>query len=156
MGSVFNHVGHCVADVDRSRRFYEEVLGFEFWRDLEPPDEMTTQLLDLSESAGLRAVYMRQGEFVLELLGFRRVGTAAPPQPRVMNEIGLTHISVSVDDIDATAAKAVEYGGSVLPHTHVGAALMIRDPDGQLLELLTMGYRDSLPDWGAPRASGIT
>lgn len=146
MGSVFNHVGHCVADVDRSRRFYEEVLGFEFWRELEPPDEMTTKLLDLAESAGLHAVYLRQGEFVLELLGFRGAGTTAPPRPRVMNEIGLTHISVSVEDIDATAARAVEHGGRVLEQTHVGLAVMIRDPDGQLIELLPMGYRDSLPD----------
>ena len=61
-----------------------------------------------------------------------------------MNEIGLTHISVSVDDIDATAAKAVELGGSVLEQTNVGAAVMIRDPDGQLLELLPMTYRDGL------------
>jgi predicted enzyme related to lactoylglutathione lyase len=61
-----------------------------------------------------------------------------------MNELGLTHISVSVEDIDATAAKAVEHGGSVLPQTHVGAAVMIRDPDGQLLELLPMSYRESL------------
>ncbi len=62
-----------------------------------------------------------------------------------MNEIGLTHLSVSVDDIDATAAKAVECGGSVLEQTNLGGlAVMIRDPDGQLLELLPMAYRDSL------------
>jgi len=146
MGSVFNHIGHCVADVDRSRRFYEEVLGFEFWRDLEPPDEMTTKLLGLDRSAGLRAVYLRQGEFVLELLGFTGAGTVAPARPRVMNEIGLTPLSVSVDDIDATAAAAVAHGGAVLAETHVGAAVMIRDPDGQLIELLPMGYRASLPD----------
>ena len=146
MGAVFNHVGHCVADVDRARRFYEEVIGLEFWRELEPPDDMTTQLLDLPEPAGLRAIYMRQGEFVLELLGFQRAGTTPPARPRVMNEIGLTHLSIAVDDIDATAALAVEHGGSVLAQTHVGAAVMIRDPDGQLLELLPMGYRASLPD----------
>ena len=75
--------------------------------------------------------------------------TVRPPywnSPRVMNEIGLTHLSVSVEDIDATAALAELHGGSVLPETHVGAAVMIRDPDGQLLELLPMGYRASLPD----------
>ena len=146
MGSVFNHVGHCVTDVERSRRFYEEVLGFEFWREYDAPDDMTAQLLDLPAPVGLTAVYLRQGEFVLELLGYRDIETMPPPRPRVMNEIGLTHISVSVDDIDATAAKAVEYGGSVLEQTNVGAAVMIRDPDGQLLELLPMGYRASLPD----------
>ena len=61
-----------------------------------------------------------------------------------MNELGLTHLSVSVDDIAATAAKAVECGGGVLEQTNVGLAVMIRDPDGQLIELLPMAYRDSL------------
>ena len=146
MGSVFNHVGLCVADLDRSRRFYEDVLGFEFWREFDAADGMTAQLLDLPEPVGLRAIYLRQGELVLELLGFAGAGTVPSARPRVMNEIGLTHISVSVDDIDATAAKAVEYGGGVLEQTNIGLAVMIRDPDGQLVELLPMGYRGSLPD----------
>lgn len=146
MGSVFNHVGHCVNDVERSRRFYEEVLGFDFWREFDAPDAMTAPLLGLPEPVGLKAVYLRQGEFVLELLYYAEAGANPPPVPRVMNELGLTHLSVSVDDIDATAAKAVDYGGSVLEATHVGAAVMIRDPDGQLIELLPMAFRDSLPD----------
>jgi catechol 2,3-dioxygenase-like lactoylglutathione lyase family enzyme len=142
---VFNHVGHCVTDIDRSRRFYEEVLGFEYWRAYDPPDEMTAKLLGLAEPVGARAVYLRLGEFVLELLSYADAGTN-PYRERVMNDIGLTHISVSVDDIEATAAKVPEYGGTVLHDTNVGAALMIRDPDGQLIELLTMAYRDNLPD----------
>ena len=89
---------------------------------------------------------MERREFVLELLGFAGAGTVAPARPRVMNEIGLTHISVSVDDIDATAAKAAEHGGTILEQTNIGLAVMIRDPDGQLIELLPMGYRASLTD----------
>ena len=54
MGFVINHVGQCVTDVDRSRRFYEEVLGFEFWREIAPPDEMTAQLIDLAPPLGVR------------------------------------------------------------------------------------------------------
>jgi lactoylglutathione lyase len=145
MDPVINHIGLCVTDVTRTRRFYEEVLGFEYWRDLEPPDEMTSKLIDLPPPIGVKAVYLRRGDFVLELMYFAEAGAHAPARPRVMNEIGLTHLSVSVDDIDATAAKAVECGGSVLEQTNVGGlAVMIRDPDGQLLELLPMAYRDSL------------
>ena len=32
---VFNHVGHVVTDLARSRRFYEELLGFTFWWEFE-------------------------------------------------------------------------------------------------------------------------
>jgi lactoylglutathione lyase len=146
MDPVVNHVGLCVTDAARSRRFYEEVLGFEFWHELEPPDEMVAKLVDLPQPVGVKAVYLRRGESVLELMHYAEAGAHAPARPRVMNEIGLTHISVSVDDIDATAAKALEHGGSVLEQTHVGAAVMIRDPDGQLLELLPIAYRAGLPD----------
>jgi predicted enzyme related to lactoylglutathione lyase len=62
-----------------------------------------------------------------------------------MDEPGLTHLSIGVDDIDATAKKAVEYGGEIIDDSDVGAAIFIRDPDGQLLELLPTGYRANLP-----------
>lgn len=146
MASVVNHVGLCVTDRARSTRFYSAVLGFEPWYELAPPDRMVARLVDLPEPIGVQTVYLRRDGFVLELMEFTAAGAVAPERTRVMNEIGLTHLSLSVDDIDATAALAVEHGGSVLPHTHIGAAVMIRDPDGQLLELLPMGYRASLPD----------
>jgi catechol 2,3-dioxygenase-like lactoylglutathione lyase family enzyme len=62
-----------------------------------------------------------------------------------MNEPGLTHLSISVDDVRATAARVVEYGGRIVEESDLGAALFVRDPDGQLLELLPVAYRDSLP-----------
>ena len=37
-----------------------------------------------------------------------------------MNEIGLTHISLSVDDIPATCALVEQYGGEVLADTDIG------------------------------------
>ena len=143
---IVNHVGLCVTDLARSRRFYEGVLGFAFWRDLEPPDAMVSTLIDIPEPVGVKVVYLRRGEFVLELMEYTEAGSVVPVRTRVMNEIGLTHLSVAVDDIDVTAARAAELGGSVLAQTNVGAAVMIRDPDGQLLELLPMRYRDSLVD----------
>jgi hypothetical protein len=34
-----------------------------------------------------------------------------------------------------------QHGGEVLDDTDIGAAVCIRDPDGQILELLPMSYR---------------
>ena len=53
-----------------------------------------------------------------------------------MNEPGLTHLSISVDDIDRTLERVAAGGGSVVAETNLGMAVMIRDPDGQLIELL--------------------
>jgi hypothetical protein len=60
-----------------------------------------------------------------------------------MNEPGLTHISVSCD-VDVVLSHVADYGGEVLDDTNIGAGVFIRDPDGQLIELLTMSYRESL------------
>lgn len=141
--SAFNHIGHCVTDLARSRRFYEELLGFTFQRDLQVPDEFTSSLLRVPSPVGLSAVYLERGGFVLELLQFARDGNA-PQRERSFTEPGLTHLSVSVDDIAATCERVAELGGEVLADTNVGGmAVMIRDPDGQLIELLPMSYRTS-------------
>ena len=65
-----------------------------------------------------------------------------------MNEPGLTHISLSVDDIDAACARVAEFGGEVIEASNIGAAVFVRDPDGQLLELLPMAYRRHLDEQG--------
>ena len=51
---------------------------------------------------------------------------------------------MSVDDVDAGCARGAGYGGEVLADTNIGAGIFIRDPDGQLLELLPMSYRERL------------
>jgi catechol 2,3-dioxygenase-like lactoylglutathione lyase family enzyme len=84
----------------------------------------------------LTAAYLERDGFVLELLHFARDGNE-PRRDRSFTEPGLTHISFSVDDIAATCAKVAGLGGEVLADTDVGGqAIMVRDPDGQLLELL--------------------
>jgi lactoylglutathione lyase len=140
---VFNHLGQCVTDLARSRRFYEDALGFEFWRQIEPPDASTAQLLGLSEPVGMTACYLHRDGLVLELLAFSAVNHRRVPQVRSMDEPGLTHISISCD-IEATCARVVECGGEVLDATNIGAAVFVRDPDGQLVELLPLVYAERI------------
>jgi lactoylglutathione lyase len=143
--AVFNHVGHCVTDLARARRFYEDVFGFEFWREIQPPDSPSDQLLNLTPPIGMTACYLRRDGLVLELLHFAGDGARpGPPAVRVMNEPGLTHLSVSVDDIDETCRKVAECGGEVLESTNIGFGMFVRDSEGQLVELLPMAYRDQL------------
>lgn len=136
MASVVNHVGICVTDRDRSRRFYEAVFGFTHRNDLAPPDEPTGRLLQVPPPVGLTAVYLELGTFVLELLHFDRAGND-PARERAFTEPGLTHLSFGVDDLDATCALVLQHGGQVLEQTRLGPrAILVTDPDGQLLELL--------------------
>lgn len=142
--TVFNHVGLCVTDRDRSRRFYEGLLGFRFWWEIDPPDDATSQLLQLNKPLGVHATYLLHDNFVLELIDYsqRDVNTAVN---RVMDQVGLTHLSLSVPDLRAVLQRVDEFGGSVVTETVSERSAMIRDPDGQLLELLSDAWLAALP-----------
>ena len=105
---AFNHVGICVSDLERSRRFYEEVLQFRYWWELDVPDEAAGQLLQLPLPLGTKAVYLVHDRFVLELIHFAEARTRPAPK-RVMNNPGLTHLSIAVAGIPGILEK-------VLPH----------------------------------------
>jgi lactoylglutathione lyase len=146
---VFNHVGLCVADTARSRRFYEGLLGFTYWWELEPPDEGTGQLLQLNKPIGLHATYLVRDGLVLELLAYsHRVLRAG--SDRVMDQVGLTHLSLSVSDLAEVLAAVESFGGSLVEGTVSDQSAMVRDPDGQMLELLSDSWLAVLP----PRPGG--
>ena len=138
--SVVNHLGLCVTDLSRSRRFYTDALGFVLDRELAVPDAGTGPLLGIDPPVNVTAVYLQRGTFVLELLHFDRSGNP-DAVPRPFNQPGLTHVSFSVDDLDAALERVIGAGGEVVKELP-GIAAIVRDPDGQLLELLPMSYRD--------------
>lgn len=142
--TVFNHIGLCVTDRERSRRFYTELLGFQLWWDLELPDEGTAALLQLDGPIGVRATYLVKDGFVLELIDYSK-REAQVREPRVMDEVGLTHISMSVSDLAGVLAQVAEYGGTVVAGAGSAHFAMIRDPDGQLIELLPDTWLANLP-----------
>jgi catechol 2,3-dioxygenase-like lactoylglutathione lyase family enzyme len=142
--TVFNHVGLCVADRERSRRFYEGLLGFGFWWELELPDEGTERLLQLETPIGVHATYLVRDGFVLELLDYSKREVQVGPE-RVMDQVGLTHLSLSVADLGGVLAMVEGFGGSVVKETVSEQFAMIRDPDGQLIELLPDSWLAALP-----------
>ena len=62
-----------------------------------------------------------------------------------MDQVGLTHISFSVSDLAEVLKKVAEFGGVVVDGTVSEQSAMIRDPDGQLLELLSDRWLAGLP-----------
>ncbi len=142
---IHNHTGHAVTDLERATRFYTEVLGFAWWYDLTPDDAATSKLCGLSPPLGVTARYMTLDGFVLEFMHYSAPGATAARCERTMNEPGLTHLSISVPDIRAAADRAVEFGGAIIEESDLGMALMIRDPDGQLIELLSEDFSRNRP-----------
>src|ERR1700704_659806 len=127
--SAFNHVGQCVTDLERSKRFYCELLDFTFEREIQPPDESSAQLMSLTPPLGMTAAYLVRDGLVLELLHYSAPDQTRPFRARTMNEPGLTHLSLSVDDVDAVCARVADFGGEVIAASNIGAAVFVRDPD---------------------------
>lgn len=153
-GSDVNHVGICVSDLERSRRFYVEALGFRPWWELDVPDESAGPLLQLPTPLGAHATYLTNGRFVLELIHYRNRPAGGSAGDRTMADPGLTHLSLAVADMEAALARVGALGGEILRSTDMGgAAIMIRDPDGQLLELTTLHFPSMRPPWPEESAS---
>lgn len=140
---IVNHVGLRVTDIETSTRFYE-ALGFVEALGIDVPDQPADRLLRLSAPLGLRAVYLTNGSFVLELIGLESHDPTPRPM-RAMSDVGLTHLSIGVDDLGHAKDVVAAQGGAVLDDTDIGVAVMVRDPDGQLIELLDVAYRPVTP-----------
>jgi catechol 2,3-dioxygenase-like lactoylglutathione lyase family enzyme len=141
---AFNHVGQCVTDLERSKRFYCELLDFVTDREIKPTDDLSAKLMSLTPPLDMTASYLVRDGLVLELLHYAAPGQTQPYEPRAMNQPGLTHISLSVEDLDGVLARVADYGGEVLVDSNIGGGVFIKDPDGQLVELLPMAYRRRL------------
>ncbi|MEO3760147.1 VOC family protein [Mycobacterium sp. B14F4] len=138
-----SHVGLRVRDLDASLRFYG-ALGFTEAKRLTLPDEVAGGLLGLAPPIGFEAVYLRNDAFVLQLLTFS--GYPAPEEPeRDMVGAGLTHLSIAVDDMAAAQAAATAAGGAVVADPGGGFACLLRDPGGQLIELVHSTVRPAPP-----------
>ena len=140
---TFSHIGICVSDLERSLRFYCEGLGFE------PAESHTVgaefgRLMEVDDVA-LQSRFVRRGGVSIELLHFDSPGHTGEPVRRPMNQLGLTHLSVRVDDVDAVAAVIESLGGTVLPDTRTtfGSSneldfVYCTDPDGVRVELMRL------------------
>lgn len=152
MGGVrrLSHVGLCVSDLERSLAFYR-ALGFAERSRLRAGGEPAAKLLELP-GADLAAVYLERDGTRLELLHYASPGHVGTPARRPMNALGLTHLSLRVDDLDAVAegvraagGRLIEASRTEIPEARTRAAFVV-DPDGTRIELVEApGDPDMLP-----------
>lgn len=135
------HIGICVSDWERSLAFYRDVLGFQLLSELQVGGEPTDRLLRL-KNTDLRAIYLERDGTRIELLYYASPGHRGDAQPRPMNQLGLTHLSLRVDDLPALLEALKQAKVHILDETHVdfsafaAGAVFITDPDGTLIELV--------------------
>ncbi len=136
-----SHIGICVSDLDRSVRFYRDVLGFKRISELEIGGEPTSTLLQIDD-VDLHAVYLERDGTRIELLHYKRPGATGDGSSRRMNQRGLTHLSLRVDsfadllrNLEAAGVRVLEKSRIEIP-AFEAAAVFVTDPDGTLIELV--------------------
>src|SRR5882724_2291391 len=93
-----SHFGICVRNVERSLRFYCDGLGFEKAETFDVTDAFGKALEVEGEVAGT-SQFIRRGGMRIELLAYQSPGTTGEPSRR-RNQLGITHLSFVVDDVD--------------------------------------------------------
>ena len=140
----FSHLGICVSNLERSVRFYCEGLGFEPVASHQVGGEFAA-LMEV-EGVELESRMLSRDGVTIELMGYLAPGTSGDGTRRPMNQLGLTHLSLRVGDVDGLAATIEALGGTVLPSTRTtfdlpGARLdflYCTDPDGVRIELMDL------------------
>jgi len=135
------HIGICVSDLVRSRRFYCDALGFSAVGALSVSGDEASTLLEIDD-VELEAVYLERDGTRIELLYYPSQAGGASDAPVPMNQPGFTHLSFRVEDLDSTVEALVKAGGRLLEHTRVdnpqfrAGAVFLTDPDGTRIELV--------------------
>jgi catechol 2,3-dioxygenase-like lactoylglutathione lyase family enzyme len=149
---ALRRVGLTVADLDRTERFYRDVLDFRpVSRGIVPSE---APLLGLPDTR-VEVLTMRLGAEEVEFLRFDPPGRPYPDDTQGPDR-WFQHFAIVVSDMDAAYARlrgagvqAISHGGpQTLPERngHV-RAFKFRDPDGHPLELLSFPGEQGRAVW---------
>lgn len=143
------HYSHCVADLEASRRFYVDVLGFEVVAEFTFDDPDTARVMGFAHCV-FTGVFMQRDGMRIELIAF----TDPPPErrrrKRAANEIGHSHLSFYVADLDQALDELRAQGVEIETATRTVlpsgiACCVVRDPDGFPIEIVQQPTLTLLP-----------
>jgi catechol 2,3-dioxygenase-like lactoylglutathione lyase family enzyme len=159
----FSHTGITVSDFNRAVSFYWDVFGCPLVGVADTPPERVRSFFgvgdDLSTEARSAKVEPRcrigwirvPGGAVLEIFEFQ---PQLPPRAVPWNGVGLTHISFNVRNLqkwyDYLQRKGVECVSRPERSPRGHSFFFAKDFDGNLIELMDLGYMYYVLDWLGP------
>ncbi len=134
------HTGIVVTDMERSLKFYRDLLG------LQPVIDFTEESEYMDTLCALKGVRLRMVKLVaedggmIELLQYLS-HPRQRPEGNTLCEIGPTHVAFTVDDVDEVfsdwSAKGITCTGQPQMSPDGKAKLFFcQDPDGTFLEIV--------------------
>ncbi len=94
--------------------------------------------LEVAGPVRMRSQMITHGDLKIELLYFVSPPPTGVPAVR-RNELGFTHVSFIVDDLEGCTARLVALGATTLPGTRAVLGydvIFVADPDGTRVELM--------------------
>jgi catechol 2,3-dioxygenase-like lactoylglutathione lyase family enzyme len=148
MAARLDHLNVVVSDMERSIAFYQTLLGLAPIMDRRLDGAWFEQVTGILGAAA-RCVILDApgGGCRIELLRFETLGAQALPSASLPSSIGLRHLAVRVDDLDACLERLTRTHGTAITPVHVPMDIVksgkrmcyISDPDGAVVELCEYG-----------------
>lgn len=139
-------IGITVKDMDRSLKFYTEVLGFKKVNDHEYKGDAFEKLESVF-GLNIRVAKLQLGDEFIELTDYLTTGGRSIPEDAKSNDLFFQHIAIVVSDMDKAFQQVRKYNVefvSTAPQTLPGSipaaegikAFYFHDPDDHNLELI--------------------
>jgi lactoylglutathione lyase len=137
------HYSHCVSDIERSRRFYVDVLGFEVCAEFDFDDPDTAKVMGVP-GAKFKGIFMKRDGMRIEIIGFTNPPPDRNVRKRRSDEIGHSHLSFYVTSLDEALAELRAKGVTVEDASRAVLqggieCCVVRDPDGFPIEIVQIG-----------------
>jgi catechol 2,3-dioxygenase-like lactoylglutathione lyase family enzyme len=147
----FSHVGITVSNFDRFVQFYAEVFGCRLVGVADTPPPRVRSFFGVDgESPRCKIGWLRvPGGAILEIFEFQpQLASSAIP----WNRVGLTHFSFNVRNTrrwhDYLRGKGVECVSAPEQSPRGHSFFFARDLDGNLIEMIDLGYMHYVLQWG--------
>lgn len=137
-------LGVVVRDLDRSAKFYKDVLGCQEVKGFEAPAAFATRIgLVDNQDVKVRVFVFGEGkrQSKLKVMAFPEAQGTKPDQSFIHSTVGFSYLTLFVADMNASLARLKEarvkpLGESPVPLGGGNSILVCRDPDGNFIELI--------------------
>lgn len=132
---AFSHPAIVVSDLEKARRFYEDMFGFKVISNEGWSNNQQADLAIGTPDSDCQGYMMAGHNCFLELFTFNAPSQTAPsPQNLGVQEQGIRHLAFYVDDVIKESERFISLGGQAHGEPQ-GGAVYLRDPFGNIIEL---------------------
>ncbi len=133
------HTGIVVIDLETSLHFYRDLLGFQIAKQMEEAGDFIDNISSLRNVKVTTVKMTSPSGQMIELLKY--YSHPAEQKMRIICEIGISHIALTVDDLDTEYKKLKEQGiqfnaSPQLSPDGYAKVTFCRAPEGTLVELV--------------------